>query len=79
MRHSPEVVKIVNERRLIDSESYERTYWTGAATPRLAVGYYVVSWPDDVPHPRFDENARFSGPYPCYAQAQLVCERGNPH
>ena len=38
MRHHPEIVKILDPRRLIDSESYERVYWT--AKPRaLSAGY----------------------------------------
>lgn len=73
MRHHPEIVKILDASRLIDSESYEHAYWTGMV-PAPRAGYYVVHWPDEVAHPRFDEHARFTGPFPSYAHARLALE-----
>jgi hypothetical protein len=73
MRHTPEIVKVLDECRLIDSESYQQSYRTGMVSPPIA-GYYVVRWPDDVPQPRFDENACFKGPFPSRAHAQMACE-----
>ncbi len=73
MRHHPEIVKIIDPRRLIDSESYEHLYWT--ATPcGLSAGYYIVRWPDHVLRPRFDESASFAGPFPTHAHARAALE-----
>jgi hypothetical protein len=72
MRHFPEIVKVVDPHRLIDSESYEHLYWT--ARPRaLIAGYYIVTWPDHVLRSRFDESACFAGPFrtPAHARAAL--------
>jgi len=74
MRHYPEIVKVVDPTRLIDSESYEHFYWTTRPSA-LACGYYVVSWPDHVLRPRFDESARFLGPFRTYAHAQMALEQ----
>lgn len=57
-----EVVRIRTGFRLFDAESYERTYRRPDGVP-LAPGYYVVSWPTDIPTRRFDESAVFTGPF----------------
>lgn len=57
-----EVVRIHTGFRLFDAESYERTYRRQDGVP-LAPGYYVVSWPTDIPIRRFDEHAVFTGPF----------------
>lgn len=74
MRHDPEIVKVVDGSRLIDCESYERHYHRRNAKA-LALGYYVVSWPDQAPAARFDEQARFSGPFRSHGQARTALER----
>lgn len=57
-----EIIRIRTGFRLFDAESYERTYRRPDGLP-LAPGYYVVSWPTDIPIRRFDENAVFTGPF----------------
>lgn len=73
MRHEPEIVKVLDARRLIDAESYERTV-ADTPTGALKPGYYVVSWPDDVVSPAYDATARFDGPYPDQARAREALE-----
>ena len=68
MRYFPEIVKIVDPTHLIDSESYEQSYWR-AGGRALPVGYYIVSWPDHVRQPRYDEGASFTGPFRSRAHA----------
>ena len=74
MRHHPEIVKVVDSNRLIDSESYEHFYWTTRRLP-LETGYYIVSWPDHVLRPRFDESADFAGPFRTSAHARIVFDQ----
>jgi hypothetical protein len=73
MRHFPEIVKILDQARLIDSESYEHCYWRRSPRP-LPLGYYIVSWPDHVRQPRFDEIASFDGPFRSYAHARMALD-----
>ena len=73
MRYFPEIVKILDHSRLIDSESYEHAYWTTQVRP-LKVGYYIVSWTDQVRQPRFDESASFTGPFRSYAHARMALD-----
>lgn len=68
MTPEPEIVKITADGRLIDSDSYERTI-RRARMARLPAGFYVVTWPEYVERPRYDEFARFGGPYISYEQA----------
>jgi len=76
MQHEPEVVKIIDAHRLIDSESYERSYRTGG-TLNLVPGYYIVWWPNDshLVDYDYDEDAEFVGPYDRYETARLDIER----
>jgi hypothetical protein len=55
-----EIVYVMDGSTLVDSEHYERPYFCGRD---LAPGYYVVTWPDDIRAGRFNEQARFQGPY----------------
>ena len=71
-----EIVKVLNERKLIDCESFERRYQTADGQP-LAAGFYFVSWPgqpDSDPHD-FDEHARFNGPYKDHSQAERALQQ----
>ena len=44
MEASIEIVHVITETQLIDSESYQRTLGTMHAN-RLPLGFYVVQWP----------------------------------
>lgn len=57
-----EIVRVVSDTRLIDSESYERTYRRPDGKP-LAPGNYLVVWPRGADPTRYDERAEFMGPY----------------
>jgi hypothetical protein len=74
MLPTAEIVRVIDDARLIDPESYERSYETGHGTT-LAPGYYVVVWPDDVDCPRYDAQATFMGPIVDAAEARRVLER----
>lgn len=73
MQHEPEIVKVIDEHRLIDAESYERSYRT-SGVQALAPGFYVVCWPDAAHQAAYDEGAKFVGPYDLYESARLEIE-----
>lgn len=60
--YQPEVVFVFEQFRLIDAESYQRTYTRKNGSP-LARGYYVVSWPIGCEDRKFGDAALFHGPY----------------
>jgi hypothetical protein len=66
-----EVVRVMSDHSLIDSESYEHRYY---ASHPLPAGFYVVVWPSDVSCTRYDETARFVGPYPRKHDAEEAVE-----
>ena len=74
MRYFPEIVKVVDHARLIDSESYEQSYWRPGGGP-LPAGYYIVSWSDEVCQPRYDERASFTGPFRSRAHAWMALDQ----
>ena len=57
-----ELVHVIKPFRLVDSESYERVYWRRDGVP-LSPGYYVASWPARTTARKFNEEARFRGPF----------------
>jgi hypothetical protein len=57
-----EIVRVINECRLIDEQSFEHVYWRRDGKP-LALGYYIVIWPPGARVGRFNEEAVFRGPY----------------
>lgn len=61
-RQAQEIVRVIKPFRLIDAESYERAYWRRDGQA-LAVGFYVVAWPNLARAGVFNEDARFRGPY----------------
>lgn len=69
-----EVVQVIGDCRLVDSESYERVYWRRDGLP-LARGYYVVSWPQSVSPKRFNEDASFRGPFQRRDDAQAALDQ----
>lgn len=74
MSYPPEVVKVIDEHRLIDPESYERRYRT-ACGEALLPGYYIVTWAADASHTTYDELARYLGPYDSVEAARLAHDR----
>jgi hypothetical protein len=74
MLPTAEIVRVIDDARLIDPESYERSYDAGGGTT-LVPGYYVVVWPDHIDCPRYDAQARVVGPIVDPAEARRVLER----
>ncbi len=66
-----EIIRILNECSLIDSESYERRYRTRDGNP-LVPGHYVVLWDEAAAAPEFDENATYVGPYKSSVTARMM-------
>lgn len=61
-RERQEIVRVIKPFRLIDAESYERAYWRRDGQA-LALGFYIVDWPERAQPGVFNEEARFRGPY----------------
>lgn len=74
MLPTAEIVRVIDDTRLIDPESYERCYATETKRP-LEPGYYVVVWPDDIDCPRYDCRASFVGPLVSQADARRFLEQ----
>jgi hypothetical protein len=64
-----EVVLVMDDERLIDPESYQRSYRTRDGRP-LAPGHYVVHWAAGTALHGYDERATFHGPYPTRRAAE---------
>ncbi|MCC6534382.1 MAG: hypothetical protein IT531_17660 [Burkholderiales bacterium] len=59
-----EIVWIKDGYRLIDAESYERTY-SAAEGRTLPTGYYIAEWPAGTANPHFlHDGLTFTGPFP---------------
>ncbi|HSO06379.1 MAG TPA: hypothetical protein VLW45_04020 [Pelomicrobium sp.] len=69
-----EIVRVISAFRLLDTDSYERVYWRRDGKP-LALGWYLVSWPGGISRRRFNEDARFRGPYRDIEQARAAREQ----
>ena len=58
-----EIVWIKDSYRLVDAESYERTY-SSAEGRSLCSGYYIAQWPAGTTNPHFlHEYLHFIGPF----------------
>ena len=57
-----EIVQVISHCRLLDSNQQEQMYWRrdGLGLPK---GWYIVNWPKNSIRDRFNEAARFRGPY----------------
>jgi hypothetical protein len=55
-----EVVFVIDAEHLIDSESYQRSYYCARG---LVPGCYIVLWHHPEEPPRYDDSAEFRGPY----------------
>lgn len=78
MRNFREVVQLIDQYRLLDSESIQHCYWS-TKVHSLSPGYYIVSWPCTVLRRRYDELARFTGPFATYEEALLRVNSEAPH
>ena len=73
-----EVVRVIDARSLVDSESYQRTYRRRGGKP-LAPGFYVVLWPDPDVRPHYeDAHTEFVGPFDSGAMARAAMEGPEP-
>jgi len=58
-----EIVWIKDAYRLVDAESYERTY-SAAEGRTLIAGYYIAQWPPGTSNPHFlHARLSFTGPF----------------
>lgn len=68
-----EIVAVIRDFWLVDSESYQRRYRTNHGQA-LAPGYYVVNWPEHIRARRFNDHAAFHGPFKLRKEAQAALE-----
>lgn len=68
-----EIIAVLRDFWLIDSESYQRRYCTSYGKP-LGAGYYVVNWPEHIRKRRFNEHAAFHGPFNSRKEAEMAYE-----
>ncbi|MEC4747342.1 hypothetical protein [Methylomicrobium sp. Wu6] len=69
-----EIVAVIRDYWLVDSESYQRKYCTNHGQS-LAPGYYVVNWPEHIRARRFNDHAEFHGPFKLRKEARAALER----
>ncbi|WP_024297782.1 hypothetical protein [Methylomicrobium lacus] len=68
-----EIVAVISDFRLVDSESFQRRYCTNHGQT-LAPGYYVVNWPEHIRVRRFNGHAAFHGPFKLRKEAQAALD-----
>jgi hypothetical protein len=66
-----EVVVVIDDQCLVDSESYQRRY---RSRRRLEPGCYLVVWPTALDIPQYDEAADYVGPFESKRLAELARE-----
>lgn len=71
MEPAIEIVHVITETQLIDSESCQHTLGTTHVN-RLSPGSYVVQWPSAAVMSRYDDNADFIGPFETRHGAELA-------
>jgi hypothetical protein len=76
MNANHEIVKVLNDAALINSESYECVYSTRQGKP-LEPGFYIVLWPPRVISPSYDESAHYFGPFKSREQARVLLGPAN--
>jgi hypothetical protein len=69
-----EVVRVLDEHNLINSESYQCKYDTGYGDA-LAPGYYVVASGAPLGLIRYDDTGRFFGPFASKTEAELFVQQ----
>ncbi len=67
-----EVVYVIDERSLVDSESYQHPY--RRRDKPLEPGFYIVIAPDQEETTCYDESAEFIGPFESAAVARATME-----
>ena len=73
-----EIVWIKDGYRLVDAESYERTY-SAEEGRNLPSGYYIAKWPPGTTNPHFlHDKLRFIGPFES-RRAALAALRGEEY
>jgi hypothetical protein len=70
---SYEVVCVIDEHSLVDSESYQRKYRRSRGKT-LAPGFYIVIHPDPHPTPSYDTRTEFVGPFESAGIARVAME-----
>lgn len=65
-----EIVQVVRNAQLVDAKGNDCAYFRHHSAV-LARGYYVVVWSGEHDEPRFNESARFYGPYDLALMAKL--------
>lgn len=72
-----EIVWIKDGYRLVDAESYERTY-SAAEGRGLSSGYYIAQWPPGTTNPHFlHDRLRFIGPFESRHSAAAALHRND--
>jgi len=71
-----EIVHVITENQLIDSESYQRTLGTTYLS-RLQPGFYIVQWSSTDAMSRYDGSTDFIGPFTSRRSAELACDPGH--
>jgi hypothetical protein len=67
-----EVVWIKDRNRLVDAESYERTYGWNDGRP-MTSGYYIAQWPPGTRVTHFlHDGLSFTGPFASRREAEAV-------
>lgn len=67
-----EVVCVIDRNRLVDAESYERSFGSGDGHA-VGNGYYIAQWPPGTSNPHFlHEGLRFKGPYRTRSEAEAA-------
>jgi hypothetical protein len=69
-----EIVHVLDDRWLINAESYQCRYETAQRAP-LAAGFYVATWLETIRNPRYDGDAIFNGPFVSRAEALASLRR----
>jgi len=69
-----EIVRVLDETNLIDSESYQRQFHINRDTS-LVAGYYIVIWPEYATQLTYENDARFFGPFRSRSDASTMVVR----
>lgn len=69
-----EIVRVLDGKTLINSESYQCRY-DSQQFAELQVGVYIITWPQSVCQGEYDSNAQFIGPFATRAEAVTILQR----
>jgi len=68
-----DIVNVISESRLLDSQSVEHPYWRSNGLG-LPPGFYIATFLQTTRGPLFGEDVAFHGPYVNVAAAQLAVQ-----